>query len=215
MFDAIAPRYELVNRIITFGLDTQWRKTTLKSLGLPSGSRLLDLACGTGDFTRMATSAGFDVVGADLSLGMLSAAKGLERGVEADAAHLPFPSHAFDGLLCGYALRNFTDLDGAIAEMGRVLRPGGRLAILEVAAPKSRFLRFGYELWFNRCVPFLGGLLSDKQAYAYLPKSVAYLPEREELLDLFRKHGFSGVNHHVILGGLSQRISATKRGAPQ
>ena len=215
MFDAIAPRYELVNRIITFGLDSQWRKTTLKSLGLPSGSRLLDLACGTGDFTRMATTAGFEVVGADLSIGMLSAAKGSVRGVEADAAHLPFPDHTFDGLLCGYALRNFTDLEGAIAAMGRVLRPGGRLAILEVAAPKSRFLRFGYELWFSRCVPFLGGLLSDKNAYAYLPKSMAYLPERDALLQLFRERGFSGVNHHFILGGLSQRISATKSGLPQ
>ena len=212
MFDAIAPRYELVNKIITFGLDRRWRRATLDSLGLPAGSRILDLACGTGDFSRMASAAGFETVGADLSLGMLEAASSPLLAVEADAAFLPFASGSFDGVLCGYALRNFTDLDGVISEMARVLRPGGRLAIIDVAAPNSRFLKFGYNLWFNKCVPFLGGLLSNKAAYSYLPRSPADLPPREDLLRRFRDAGFSGVNHNLVFGGLSQRIQATKQG---
>lgn len=214
MFDAIAPRYELVNKLITFGLDARWRRTTLSRLAVPAGSTVLDLAAGTGDFTRLATAAGCTVVSADLSLGMLEAGSGVERGVEADAAHLPFATASFDGLLCGYALRNFTDLAGAITEMARVVRPGGRVAILEVAAPPSAFLRAGYSLWFDRCVPIIGGLLSDRDAYAYLPRSTAYLPPRDELCDLFRGAGFSGVNHDLILGGLSQRITATRTARP-
>jgi demethylmenaquinone methyltransferase/2-methoxy-6-polyprenyl-1,4-benzoquinol methylase len=213
MFDAIAPRYELINKIITFGLDRRWRRATLDSLGLQRGARILDLACGTGDFSRMAASAGYVAIGADLSLGMLEAATSPLIAVEADAAFLPFARGSFDGVLCGYALRNFTDLDGVIAEMARVLRPGGRLAVIDVAAPDSRFLRFGYNLWFNRCVPFLGGLLSNKAAYHYLPRSTAYLPPREDLLSRFRVAGFSGVNHHLVFGGLSQRIQATKQGS--
>jgi demethylmenaquinone methyltransferase/2-methoxy-6-polyprenyl-1,4-benzoquinol methylase len=212
MFDAIAPRYEFVNKIITFGLDRRWRRATLASLGLERGSLVLDVACGTGDFTKMANASGFVSIGVDLSLGMLEAASSPITAVEADGAFLPFATGTFDGVLCGYALRNFTDLDGVIAEMARVLRPGGRLAIIDVAAPNSRLLKFGYNLWFNRCVPFLGGLLSNKAAYSYLPRSTAYLPPRDELLERFRRAGFSGVNHHLVFGGLSQRFQATKHG---
>ena len=212
MFDTIAPRYELVNRLITFGLDHRWRTATLDRLALPSGSHLLDLAAGTGDFTRLATDRGMTVVSADLSIGMLQAGRGTTRAVEADAAHMPFADATFDGLVCGYALRNFTDLAGAIAEMARVVRPGGRLAILEVAAPSSRLLRSGYSMWFDHCVPKIGGFLSDRDAYAYLPRSTAYLPETDDLCALFTNAGFSGVNHHLILGGLSQRITGTRRG---
>jgi demethylmenaquinone methyltransferase/2-methoxy-6-polyprenyl-1,4-benzoquinol methylase len=213
MFDAIAPRYDLVNRLMTFGLDQAWRRATVGALGLPPGSRLLDVACGTGDLTRLAQRRGFRVVGADLSAGMLRANHTGAPLLQADCSRLPFPDGAFDGLVCGYALRNFSDLAGALAETARVLRPGGRVAILEVDAPKSAFLRTGYDIWFNRVVPRLGAALSDREAYDYLPRSVAYLPPTPVLRRLLTDAGYSGVGIRPLAGGLSQLLFATRAGA--
>jgi demethylmenaquinone methyltransferase / 2-methoxy-6-polyprenyl-1,4-benzoquinol methylase len=210
MFDAIAPRYERVNRIMTFGLDAGWRRRTVRSLGLPAGSVVLDLACGTGDLSRTAEASGLVPIGADLSFGMLAASHGVATLLQADATSLPLADGSIDGVLCGYALRNFTDLTESVAEMARVLRPGGRLSILEVGAPRSRLVRVGYDLWFRRCVPVIGGLLSDRAAYRYLPASTVYLPEPEELRALLLDAGFSGVNHRELSGGLSQLITATR-----
>jgi demethylmenaquinone methyltransferase/2-methoxy-6-polyprenyl-1,4-benzoquinol methylase len=134
--------------------------------------------------------------------------------VEADGSSLPFPAATFDGLVCGYALRNFSDLAGTLAESARVLRPGGRLAVLEVDAPTSPLLRAGYDLWFTRAVPVLGGALSDKEAYRYLPESVAYLPGPTELRRLLRQAGFAAVGIRPLAGGLSQLVVATRVGAP-
>jgi demethylmenaquinone methyltransferase/2-methoxy-6-polyprenyl-1,4-benzoquinol methylase len=212
MFDAIAPRYDLINRLMTFGLDQAWRRTTIDSLALPPASLVLDLACGTGDLSRLAARAGYLVVGADLSAGMLAAnhrAKGL---VQADCSRLPFADGAFDGLVCGYALRNFTDLTAAFDETARVVRPGGRLAILEVDAPTSPVLRAGYHVWFDKVVPALGSALSDRDAYHYLPRSVAYLPRSDELRRMLLASGYSGVGIRPLAGGLSQLISATRIG---
>jgi demethylmenaquinone methyltransferase/2-methoxy-6-polyprenyl-1,4-benzoquinol methylase len=210
MFDAIAPRYEFVNRMMTFGLDARWRKRTVSALGLAPGSTILDLACGTGDLSRTASAQGFDVVGVDLSFGMLDAAHGIRTLCQGDASSLPIKSASIDGILCGYALRNFTDLDGAMSEMARVLRPGGRIALLEVGAPKTPVIRIGYNLWFEKAVPVIGGILSDKQAYRYLPASTVYLPEAEEIRSSLVTRGFSGVNHHELSGGLSQLFTATR-----
>ncbi len=176
MFDVIAPRYDLMNRLMTFGLDQSWRKGTVAALGLPADALVLDLACGTGDLTRLALRSGYRVVGADLSAGMLAVNGTSAPVVEADGSRLPFAGSTFDGLVCGYALRNFTDLAATLDECARVLRAGGRLAVLEVDAPSSRLWRAGYDVWFTRAVPLLGGALSDKEAYRYLPRSVAYLP---------------------------------------
>ena len=148
----------------------------MAALALPEGALVLDLACGTGDLSRLARRRGYRVVGADLSAGMLAANGAATPLVEADGSRLPFVDGAFDGLVCGYALRNFTDLAATLAESARVLRPGGRLAVLEVDAPTSRLWRAGYDVWFTKAVPALGGALSDKEAYRYLPRSVAYLP---------------------------------------
>ncbi len=137
MFDTIAPRYDLMNRLMTFGLDQSWRKGTVAALGLPVGARVLDLACGTGDLTRLALRRAIDVVGADLSAGMLAANGTPGPVVEADGSRLPFGDGAFDGVVCGYALRNFTDLGATLGECARVLRAGGRLAVLEVDTPTS------------------------------------------------------------------------------
>ena len=211
MFDSIAPRYELVNRLMTFGLDAGWRRRAIDSLGLPAGSLLLDLACGTGDLSRTAAARGLLPIGADLSFGMLAASHGTGPLLQADASALPLAAGSLDGIVCGYALRNFTDLSACLHEMGRVLRPGGRLSLLEVGAPESKLVGFGYRLWFERAVPVIGGLLSDRAAYRYLPASTAYLPSPEELRSILVEAGFSGVNHHHLSGGLSQLVTATRR----
>jgi demethylmenaquinone methyltransferase / 2-methoxy-6-polyprenyl-1,4-benzoquinol methylase len=215
MFDAIAPRYDLVNRLMTFGLDQSWRRTTLTALGLPANSLLLDLACGTGDLTRLAQGRGHRVIGADLSAGMLAVNATGAPLVQADCSRLPFPDGAFDGLVCGYALRNFTDLAGALVETARVLRPGGRVAILEVDAPTSPVLRAGYHLWFEKMVPVLGGALSDRDAYEYLPRSTAYLPPTPRLRRLLNDAGYAAVGIRPLAGGLSQLLIGTRIGTPR
>ena len=214
MFDAIAPRYDLVNRLMTFGLDQSWRRDTIAALALPPGSLLLDVACGTGDLSRLAQRRHYRVIGADLSAGMLTANHSGAPLLQADCSQLPFPDGAFDGLVCGYALRNFTDLAGALAETARVLRPGGRLALLEVDAPRSTFLRTGYDIWFKKVVPRLGAALSDRDAYDYLPRSVAYLPPSPILRRMVADAGYSGVGIRPLAGGLSQLLYATRSGIP-
>jgi demethylmenaquinone methyltransferase/2-methoxy-6-polyprenyl-1,4-benzoquinol methylase len=212
MFDTIAPRYDLMNRLMTLGLDQTWRRGTVAALGLPEDSLVLDLACGTGDLSRLGLRRGYRVVGADLSAGML-AANGAETPlVEADGGRLPFVDGAFDGVVCGYALRNFTDLVATLAEVARVLRAGGRLAVLEVDAPTSRLWRAGYDVWFTKAVPALGGTLSNREAYRYLPRSVAYLPAAPVLRRLLLDAGFSGVGIRPLAGGLSQLVVATRAG---
>jgi demethylmenaquinone methyltransferase/2-methoxy-6-polyprenyl-1,4-benzoquinol methylase len=215
MFDAIAPRYDLVNRLMTFGLDQGWRRATIAALGLPADSLLLDLACGTGDLTRLARARGHRVIGADLSAGMLAANTTGAPLVQVDCSRLPFPDGAFDGLLCGYALRNFTDLAGALVETARVLRPGGRVAILEVDAPTSPVLRAGYHVWFEKMVPVLGGALSDREAYEYLPRSTAYLPPAHRLRRLLNEAGYAAVGIRPLAGGLSQLLIGTRIGTPR
>jgi demethylmenaquinone methyltransferase/2-methoxy-6-polyprenyl-1,4-benzoquinol methylase len=135
--------------------------------------------------------------------------------VESDGSQLPFADAAFDGLVCGYALRNFTDLGATLMEAARVVRPGGRLGFLEVDAPTSGLWRFGFDLWFNKAVPVLGGILSDRTAYRYLPESVAYLPPSPVLRQMLVDSGFSAVGIRPLAGGLSQLILATRVGAPE
>jgi demethylmenaquinone methyltransferase/2-methoxy-6-polyprenyl-1,4-benzoquinol methylase len=214
MFDTIAPRYDLMNRLMTFGLDKGWRRATVAALGLPEGALVLDLACGTGDLSRLGARRGYRMVGTDLSAGMLAANGASTPLVEADGSRLPFADGAFDGLVCGYALRNFTDLEGTLRECARVLRPGGRLAVLEVDAPSARLWRAGYDVWFTKAVPALGAALSDREAYRYLPQSVAYLPPAHVLRRMLRDAGFSAVGIRQLAGGLSQLIVATRIGAP-
>jgi len=210
MFDAIASRYELVNRLMTFGLDARWRRRAVRDLRLPTPSIILDIAAGTGDFTRECARQGHRAVATDLSYGMLHAGRDMPERVQADASRLPFIDESFDGATCGYALRNFTDLAGTFDEMARVIRPGGRLSILEVAEPRSGLWRAGFRFWFRRVVPFIGSLLSDRDAYHYLPQSTAYLPESEEIVRMLNRSGFSAVNHRRVMGGLSQQFIATR-----
>ena len=210
MFDAIAPRYDLVNRIMTFRLDVAWRRRTVRRLDLPSGSVVLDLACGTGDLCRDLHRAAMTPVGMDLSWGMLVAARTEAPLVHADALRLPVATGSADGVTCGFALRNLTGLEPFFAELSRALRPGGRIAILEVDRPRNRFLRLGHGAYFGRVVPFIGGLLSNRDAYRYLPRSVAYLPPEEDLLAIISAAGFVDVAKERCSGGIAQLLTATR-----
>jgi demethylmenaquinone methyltransferase/2-methoxy-6-polyprenyl-1,4-benzoquinol methylase len=211
MFDTIAPRYDLVNRIMTFRMDVGWRRQAISALGLLPESLVLDVACGTGDFCFELRQRGFRALGLDMSFGMLAAAPRDFPRVQADALALPVPDGAADGLTCGFALRNLESLAPFLAEAARVLRPSGRLALLEVEQPTNPFLRLGHGLYFGHVVPRLGALLSDRSAYAYLPKSVSYLPPTAELLEQIRGAGFTDVERRVLHGGIAQLIVATRR----
>ncbi len=210
MFDAIAPRYDLVNRIMTFRMDVGWRKRTLERLDLPQGSTVLDLACGTGDFCRGLQDAGLSPVGMDLSYGMLAAARTDAPLVQGDALGLPVPDRSVDGVTCGFALRNFRELAPFFAELARVVRPLGRIALLEVAEPANPVMRWGHGIYFGKVVPRIGGLLSDPAAYRYLPKSVAYLPEPAEMLAMLADAGFECVERDLLFTGSAQLITATR-----
>lgn len=209
MFDRIAPRYDLVNRVMTFGMDVGWRRRTVAALRLGSASTVLDLACGTGDLCRELMKQGHVAIGVDMSAGMLRAARTEAPLLQADALRLPVGDGSVDGITCGFALRNVVDLDVLFAEMSRVLRPGGRIALLEVAQPDSAVLRKGHSLYFNKVVPLIGGLLSDRSAYSYLPRSAAYLPPRDEMLNMLRSHGFVDAASESLPLGAAQVITGT------
>ncbi|HUP84332.1 MAG TPA: ubiquinone/menaquinone biosynthesis methyltransferase [Acidimicrobiales bacterium] len=211
MFDAIAPRYDLVNRIMTFRLDVGWRRTAVRSLRLSPGSRVLDLAAGTGDLCRDLQRAGHVPIGADLSWGMLAHARTSAPLVQADALRLPLPEGAADGATCGFALRNFVDLGAFFLELCRVVRAGGRIALLDVAEPENKVLHWGHSVYFGKVVPRIGGLLSDASAYRYLPQSVAYLPAPGVMLDLLGEAGFVEVDRRLLTGGIAQLITGTRR----
>ena len=211
MFDAIAPRYDLVNRVMTFGLDVGWRRRTVAALALRPGSIVVDIACGTGDLCRQLTKAGLRPVGIDFSPAMLAAARTAGPLVQADALCLPLADATADGVTCGFALRNLVDLDPFLTETARVLRTGGRLALLEVAAPDRALLRWGHRVYFDHVVPRIGALLSDADAYAYLPRSVAYLPQPNRLLAMVGDVGFERVEHRLLIGGAAQLITGTRR----
>jgi demethylmenaquinone methyltransferase/2-methoxy-6-polyprenyl-1,4-benzoquinol methylase len=210
MFDAIAPRYDLVNRIMTFRMDVGWRRRTVRRLGLGPGSRVLDLACGTGDLCRDLQRGGLAPVGIDLSFGMLAAARTTAPLAQADALRLPVPDGAVDGVTCGFALRNFVALEPFFAELARVVRPGGRIALLEVAEPPNPVLRWGHSVYFGQVVPRIGALLSDADAYRYLPRSVAYLPAPDDLLAALGSAGFVSVERVLLSTGIAQLITATR-----
>lgn len=209
MFDAIAPRYDMVNRIMTFRLDVRWRRRALRRLGLPAGSLVLDLAAGTGDLCIEAERHGLVPVAVDMSLGMLVADRSGAPRVQGDVLRLPFGDSSVDGVLCGFALRNFVDLGSFFSEIARVVRPGGRIALLDVGVPTNPLVRAGHGVYFGRVVPFIGGLLSDRAAYAYLPRSVAYLPEPDRLVEMLGSAGFVDVRHERLSGGITQLLSAT------
>lgn len=210
MFDTIAPRYDLVNRIMTFRLDVRWRRRAVRDLRLPAGSLVLDLASGTGDLCVDLARAGHRPVSIDLSFGMLAADRSGAPRVQADILRLPVPDGEVDGITCGFALRNLVELPAFFAELARAVRPGGRIALLDVGVPRNPVVRWGNGIYFGKVVPRIGGLLSDQAAYRYLPKSVAYLPEPAEMLAMLRDAGFPDASHHRLSGGITQLLVGTR-----
>jgi demethylmenaquinone methyltransferase/2-methoxy-6-polyprenyl-1,4-benzoquinol methylase len=213
MFDAIAPRYDRLNRIISMGLDTRWRRRAIRQLALPAGSTVVDLASGTGDLCIDLRAGGMVPISIDLSFGMLTADQSAVPRIQADILRLPLPPGSIDGATCGFALRNLADLPTFFAELARVVRPGGRIALLDVGRPTNPLVRWGNNVYFGHIVPRIGALLSDGAAYRYLPRSVAYLPEPPVLVAQLAAAGFGAVTHDQLSGGLTQLLTATA--APQ
>lgn len=210
MFDAIAPKYDRLNRIISFRLDVRWRKRAVRDLALPPGSTVLDLASGTGDLCLDLAAGGIRPISMDLSFGMLSADRSGAPRVQADILRLPVPDGSVDGVTCGFALRNLLDLPTFFNEIGRVVRPGGRIALLDVSVPSNSIVRWGNNIYFGKVVPRIGALLSDGAAYRYLPKSVAYLPTPDVMVASLGDAGFADVTHTQLSGGLTQLMVATR-----
>lgn len=213
MFDRIAPRYDLLNRICTFRLDQRWRRRAVALAGLRRDDVVLDLGCGTGDLAEMAAAAGARVIGVDPSAGMLAGMR--QRGIaaqplRADASRLPIRDASATVALSGFALRNFVSIEAVFAEVTRVLRPGGRIVLLEVDEPSLAPLRWLHRLHFRSIVPAVGRLLSDAEAYRYLPESTAYLPPHGELASLMTKLGWRDIRKVTLFGGVAQILRATR-----
>lgn len=211
MFDRISARYDLVNRVMTFGMDVGWRRRAVRELRLPGRALVADLACGTGDLCDELLTGGYRAMGFDFSHGMLLHARTAAPVVEADALRLPLADGSVDGATCGFALRNVTDLATLFAETARVLRTGGRVAFLETSEPDGRVLRAGHAVYFKRIVPMIGGALSDRDAYRYLPRSMAYLPGPDRLVAMLREAGFGAVERKPLGGGVAQLLVGTRR----
>ena len=201
MFDRIAPVYDAMNRVMTVGLDRRWRRLAVELVVQP-GDRVLDACCGTGDLALEAERQGGRVVGLDFSERMLDRARRKSQTVEwlqGDLLALPFPDGSFDAATVGFGVRNVADLELGLRELRRVLRPDGRLAVLEITQPRGRLKPF-FGLWFDRIVPVLGKVIPGGRAYAYLPASVRRFPGAEELAATLERAGFADVRFR-LLGG--------------
>jgi demethylmenaquinone methyltransferase/2-methoxy-6-polyprenyl-1,4-benzoquinol methylase len=212
MFDRIAPVYDAMNRTMTAGLDRRWRRIAAESVVRP-GDLVLDACCGTGDLAIADVRAGGRVTGLDFSEPMLERARRKAPELDwvtGDVLALPFPDGSFDTATVGFGVRNVDDLDRALGELRRVLRGGGRLAILEITRPRGLLAPF-YRLWFDAVVPLLGKLLPGGSAYTYLPASVRRFPGPEELSTLIAAAGFGRVAHRTFAGGIVALHTAEAR----
>ncbi len=202
MFDRIAPVYDVMNRLMTAGLDGRWRRLAVREVVWP-GDRVLDACCGTGDLAIEAERRGAKVVGLDFSERMLERARrksGTIEWVRGDALALPFGDGEFDAVTVGFGVRNLDDLQGGLRELNRVLRPGGKIAVLEITRPRG-LLRPFFRLWFDVLVPLAGKVLPGGKAYTYLPASVRRFPGPEDLSSLFEAAGFREVGYRLLGGG--------------
>ena len=203
MFDRIAPVYDAMNRLMTAGLDRRWRRETADAVVSP-GDRVLDVCCGTGDLALSAAEAGGKVTGLDFSEQMLERARAKEPAIEwvsGDALALPFADGAFDAVTIGFGLRNLADGELGLAEMRRVLSPGGRVAILEITRPRGVLAPF-YRFWFDGVIPLAGKVLPGGSAYSYLPASVRRFPDPRSLAKLMDEAGFDEIRWRLFAGGI-------------
>ncbi|MCB9851045.1 MAG: bifunctional demethylmenaquinone methyltransferase/2-methoxy-6-polyprenyl-1,4-benzoquinol methylase UbiE [Phycisphaerales bacterium] len=222
MFDAIAPTYERINRIFSGGRDRAWRKRTVAAARVRPGDRILDIACGTGDLLRTFHDRAPQAeryVGVDFAHEMLQRAAARSRNGEAwcegDGLKLPFASQSFDVTSCAFGVRNYQDLDAGLREMHRVLRPGGRIAILEFTRPANPAIRVLHEFYSGKIMPAMATLMARDRsgAYRYLPRSVVSFLDAEELCGRLRAIGFSQVRAQPLTFGVVTIYTGTKDGA--
>ncbi len=215
MFDDIAPRYDFLNRLLSFGIDRRWRRFAVGLLAIPAGGGVLDIATGTGDVAleiARQTLPDVSIVGADVSREMVE----IGRQKVAASPHagritfeiapceaLPFADNRFDGITIAFGIRNVVDRSLGLAEMHRVLKPGGRAVILEFSTPTSSLFRTLYHFYFLMVLPRIGGLFSRQSAYQYLPDSVMEFPSREEFKKLMATAGFGNLRHHDLTFGIA------------
>jgi demethylmenaquinone methyltransferase/2-methoxy-6-polyprenyl-1,4-benzoquinol methylase len=203
MFDRIAPVYDVMNRVFTMGLDGRWRALAAAAVVTP-GDRVLDVACGTGDLAIAARDAGGTVTALDFSEQMLERARRKSDQIEwiqGDALALPFENASFDAATIGFGIRNVDDLDAGLRELARVVRPGGRVAVLEITRPTG-VLRPFFRLWFDVLIPLAGKALPGGVAYSYLPASVRRFPGPDDLAAALRRAGFAEVSYRLLAGGI-------------
>ena len=214
MFDGIAPKYDLLNHLLSLGIDKLWRKKAMRIIGNGRASKILDVACGTGDFSMEALKHGVQrVIGVDISENMLNVARekmqarGLSDRLEfvnGDCEHLPFKNDEFDAVTVAFGVRNFEHLEKGLAEMFRVVKPGGHVVILEFSRPARFPIKQLYNFYFRYLLPRIGGMISgDRQAYAYLPASVFAFPEGEKFLNILSSIGFERVSQQRLTGGIA------------
>jgi len=222
MFDEIAPRYDLLNRLLSFGVDRRWRRVAVRQLAIPSGGRVLDVATGTGDVAleiARQTDPSVRIVGADFTQGML--VRGREKVaaspyrdrielVNAPCEAIPHPEGTFDGATIAFGIRNVVDRERGLREMIRVLKPGGRVVVLEFATPRSWLFRKVYLCYFHQLLPRVGGMLSRRGAYQYLPESVQEFPDRETFLKMMGEAGLTALRHIDLTGGIAVVYVGTK-----
>ena len=215
MFDSIAASYDKLNHIMSLDVDKIWRRHALKYIVDGTPQNILDVACGTGDSTIAAAKAaaeGSKVIGVDISEGMMALVEGkaVEAGVAdmittevGDGENLRFEDGSFDRVTCAFGIRNFENKEKGLSEFHRVLKPGGKVVILELSVPQNRILRWLYDLYFMHVLPWIGGKISgDKTAYKYLPSSVHNFPPPKEFCSMMRDAGFSSVSSKTLTFGL-------------
>lgn len=222
LFDKIAPDYDKLNHILSLNIDKGWRKKAVRTLAdVDNPLKVLDVACGTGDFTieiARKAAAGSKVIGVDISAGMLAVGrdKVKKAGVcaellEADCEELPYEDNTFDRISVGFGVRNFEHIEIGLAEMFRVLSPGGKLVILELSVPSNRFLRWCYKLYFLKILPAIGGLVSgERGAYEYLPASVLRFPAPNKFISMMKSAGFVAVEHTPLTFGICRMYVGKK-----
>ncbi len=220
MFDGIARRYDFLNHFLSLGTDLYWRRKSVHALQLKDGQVLLDVATGTGDqgFSAL-KAADVRVVGLDFSFNMLELAKKkidarqLSRKfevVQGDAENLPFQDNTFDALSISYGIRNVGTISAALGEFYRVLKPGGRMSILEFSEPQGWFFGRLYRFYFDHILPKLAGVMSSKSAYTYLPESVRHFPDRHDFKALLTSEGFHHVKHQDLTFGITAIYNGVK-----
>jgi demethylmenaquinone methyltransferase/2-methoxy-6-polyprenyl-1,4-benzoquinol methylase len=215
MFAAIATRYDLLNHLLSGNIDKRWRRLVAQALRgklVDGNARILDVACGTGDLSlTLSQSGGARIVGIDFCRPMLdiAATKSAKSGlplpfIEGDALHLPFADRSFEAATIAFGLRNLTSVEAGIKELLRVLKPGGKVAVLEFSKPQAPILRSLFKFYFTKLLPRFGGLISgSKSAYQYLPDSVSRFPDQKELATMMKDAGFAEVSYQNLTGGIA------------